>query len=130
MTLSGWANRSLLAVCWEQKRPNKHLLDQAGPAPDLLKGSSRLPEETGEAEELARFQKARRGFQKKQVRPNSTAANKKALQAHVDGAILGQNATQLYTYGVFLWCVPIMTTTSNWDYSSLPEEDPIVKPVR
>ena len=43
--------------------------------------------------------------------PSFIVSNKKVLQAHVDGAILGQSATQLYTYEVFLWRVPIMLTT-------------------
>ena len=50
-------------------------------------------------------------------------ANKKVLQAHVDGAILGQSATQLYTYEVFLWRVPIMITTNNWNYSDFSHAD-------
>ena len=36
--------------------------------------------------------------------------NKKLLQAHVDGAILGQSATQMYTYEIFLWRTPIIFT--------------------
>ena len=51
--------------------------------------------------------------------PAFIANNKKLLQAHVDGAILGQSATQLYTYEVFLWRVPIMLTTNNWDLTGL-----------
>ena len=50
-------------------------------------------------------------------------ANKKVLQAHVDGAILGQSATQLFTYEVFLWRVPIILTTNNWNYTSFCEAD-------
>ena len=38
--------------------------------------------------------------------PKFVVSNKKVLQAHVDGAILGQSATQLYTYEVFLWRMP------------------------
>lgn len=49
--------------------------------------------------------------------------NKKVLQAHVDGAILGQSATQRFTYSVFLWRVPIILTTNNWDYSSFSPAD-------
>ena len=49
--------------------------------------------------------------------------NKKLLQAHVDGAILGQSATQLYTYEVFLWRTPIMVTTNNWERTKLNEAD-------
>ncbi len=55
--------------------------------------------------------------------PKFLVENKKVLQAHVDGAILGQSATQLYTYGVFLWRVPIIITTNNWDLGSLSEAD-------
>ena len=51
--------------------------------------------------------------------PHFIANNKKLLQAHVDGAILGQSATQLYTYEVFLWRTPIILTTNNWDLSTL-----------
>lgn len=40
--------------------------------------------------------------------------NKKLLQAHVDGALLGQSATQLYTYEIMLWRVPIILTTNKW----------------
>ena len=50
-------------------------------------------------------------------------ANKKLLQAHVDGAILGQSATQLFSYAIFLWRVPIILTTNNWDLSSLQEHE-------
>ena len=50
-------------------------------------------------------------------------ANKKLLQAHVDGAILGQSATQLFSYYVFVWRVPIVLTTNNWDISSLKEHE-------
>jgi hypothetical protein len=49
--------------------------------------------------------------------------NKKVLQAHVDGAILGQSATQLYTYEAFLWRVPIVITTNNWNYESFDAAD-------
>ena len=47
----------------------------------------------------------------------------KVLQAHVDGAILGQSATQMYTYEVFLRRIPIAVTTKNWDYSHLSGAD-------
>ncbi|CAK0800003.1 unnamed protein product [Prorocentrum cordatum] len=40
-------------------------------------------------------------------------------EAHVDGAILGQSATQLHTHEVFLWRTPITITTNNWDLSTL-----------
>eukprot|EP00973_Karenia_brevis_P096215 12431214-Karenia_brevis.AAC.1 len=55
--------------------------------------------------------------------PTFIVGNKKLLQAHVDGAILGQSATQLYTYEVFLWKTPIMLTTNNWDYSKFAPAD-------
>ena len=73
-----------------------------------------------------------RGFQRHQHRaivldevasPSFIVSNKKVLQAHVDGAILGQSATQLYTYEVFLWRVPIMLTTNNWDLTKLTDEE-------
>ncbi|CAK0797152.1 unnamed protein product [Prorocentrum cordatum] len=51
--------------------------------------------------------------------PHFIADNKKLLQAHVDGASLGQSATQLYTYEVFLWRTPIILTTNKWDLSTL-----------
>ena len=47
----------------------------------------------------------------------------KLLQAHVDGAILGQSATQMYTYEVFLWRIPIILTTNNWDLTRLTEAE-------
>ena len=49
--------------------------------------------------------------------------NKKLLQAHVDGAILGQSATQMFTYEVFLWRVPIILTTNNWHLSGMSAAD-------
>ena len=55
--------------------------------------------------------------------PAFVISNKKLLQAHVDGALLGQSATQLYSYFVFLWRVPIILTTNNWDYSAFTEAD-------
>ena len=55
--------------------------------------------------------------------PKFIVGNKKLLQAHADGAILGQSATQLYTYEVFLWRTPIMLTTNNWDYSTYSASD-------
>ena len=55
--------------------------------------------------------------------PRFIVSNKKLLQAHVDGAILGQSATQLYSYEVFLWRTPIMLTTNNWDYSTFSPAD-------
>jgi len=55
--------------------------------------------------------------------PQFIVANKKLLQAHVDGAILGQSATQMYTYEVFLWKVPIMLTTNNFHLEDMAEHD-------
>ena len=49
--------------------------------------------------------------------------NKKLLQAHVDGAILGQSATQLFSYKVPLWRTPIMLTTNNFGLDGLSEAD-------
>ena len=54
--------------------------------------------------------------------PSFIVNNKKLLQAHVDGAKLGQSATQLYTYEVFLWRVPIMLTTNNWCLDELTDD--------
>ena len=54
--------------------------------------------------------------------PSFIVNNKKLLQAHVDGAILGQSATQLFSYEVFLWRVPIILTTNNWHLSDLTAE--------
>ncbi len=55
--------------------------------------------------------------------PALVIGSKKPLQAHVDGALLGQSATQLYSYFVFLWRVPIILTTNNWDCSGFSEAD-------
>ena len=55
--------------------------------------------------------------------PEFIAGNKKVLQAHVDGAILGQSATQMYAYDVFLWRTPLMLTTNNFDYSGMSPAD-------
>jgi hypothetical protein len=55
--------------------------------------------------------------------PEFIVSNKKVLQAHVDGAILGQSATQLYTYEVFLWRTPLIVTTNNWDVEGFNEAD-------
>ena len=49
--------------------------------------------------------------------------NKKLLQAHVNGTILGQSATQLFSYTVFLWRVPMMLTTNNWDMTGLEDHE-------
>ena len=55
--------------------------------------------------------------------PTFITGNKKVLQAHADGAILGQSATQLFSYEVFLWRTPLMLTTNNWDLSKLTPSD-------
>ena len=55
--------------------------------------------------------------------PSFIVNNKKVLQAHVDGAILGQSATQLYTYEVFLWRTPIIISTDNWCLDDLTDEE-------
>ena len=55
--------------------------------------------------------------------PEFIIQNKKLLQAHVDGAKLGQSATQLYSYNVFLWRLPIIITTNNWNLDDLEEVD-------
>ena len=55
--------------------------------------------------------------------PDFVVDNKKLLQAHVDGAILGQSSTQLFTYEVFLWRTPIILTTNNWDISAMSRAD-------
>ena len=47
----------------------------------------------------------------------------KLLQAHVDGALLGQSATQLFTYEVFVWRTPIILTTNNWKLDCLAEDE-------
>ena len=55
--------------------------------------------------------------------PTFITGNKKLLQAHADGAILGQSATQLFSYEVFLWRTPLMVTTNNWVLSLLTTAD-------
>lgn len=55
--------------------------------------------------------------------PKFIVQNKKLLQAHVDGAKLGQSATQLYSYDVFLWRLPIIITTNNWNLHDLEPID-------
>ena len=55
--------------------------------------------------------------------PTFITGNKKLLQASADGAILGQSATQLFSYKVFLWRTPLMVTTNNWDLSKLTPAD-------
>ena len=50
-----------------------------------------------------------------EVRDSSSILdNKKLLQAHVDGAILGQSATQRFAWEIMLWKVPILVTTNKW----------------
>jgi hypothetical protein len=55
--------------------------------------------------------------------PSFIVNNKKLLQAHVDGAKLGQSSTQLFAYEVFVWRVPIMLTTNNWCLDKLSQEE-------
>ena len=55
--------------------------------------------------------------------PMVAVDNKKLLQSHVDGARLGQFATQLFAYEVFLWRTPIMLTTNNWKYDDYTDSD-------
>ena len=55
--------------------------------------------------------------------PELIVTNKKLLQAHIDGAKLGQSATQKFTYEVFLWRTPIILTTNNFDYASYSVAD-------
>ena len=55
--------------------------------------------------------------------PKFLCDNKKLLQAHVDGAKLGQSPTQLFAYEVFLWRTPLMLTTNNFNYSGYSKED-------
>ena len=55
--------------------------------------------------------------------PSFIVNNKKVLQAHVDGALLGQSATQMFVYEVFLWRTPIILTTNNWNLSGLAEDE-------
>ena len=40
--------------------------------------------------------------------------NTRLLQSHIDGAKLGQSATQMYAYDVWWWRKPIILTTNNW----------------
>ena len=55
--------------------------------------------------------------------PDFIVHNKKLLQAHVDGAKLGQSATQLFAYEVFLWKIPLILTTNKWSYRHLDAAD-------
>ena len=55
--------------------------------------------------------------------PQFIVDNKKRLQAHIDGAKLGQTNTQKFSYEVFLWRTPIIVTTNNFDYSEFSKAD-------
>jgi hypothetical protein len=55
--------------------------------------------------------------------PSFIVNNKKLLQAHVDGAILGQSATQMFTYEIFLWRTPIILTTNKWSLEKFDKAD-------
>ena len=46
--------------------------------------------------------------------PDFVLRNKKLLQGHVDGARLGQSATQRFAYEVTLWRVAIILTCNHW----------------
>jgi hypothetical protein len=50
-------------------------------------------------------------------------SNKKVLQAHMDGATLGQSPTQTLTYSVWLWQVPMMITTNDWNTGDMDPHD-------
>ena len=47
----------------------------------------------------------------------------KAFAGTCGWRLLEQSATQLYSYFVFLWRVPIILTTNNWDCSGFSEAD-------
>ena len=49
--------------------------------------------------------------------------NKKLLQAHIDGAILRQSATQRFAWEIMLWKVPILVTTNKWSPTGFDEAD-------
>ena len=55
--------------------------------------------------------------------PRFVLDNKKVLQQHVDGAILGQSPTQREAYYIYLWRTPIIVTTNHWDTSTLSDSD-------
>ena len=55
--------------------------------------------------------------------PDFVVGNKKLLQAHMDGAELGQSPTQHFAYDVLVWRTPIIVTTNHWDYTSLCNAD-------
>ena len=50
-------------------------------------------------------------------------ANKRLLMSHIDGAKLGQSATQMYSYNVWWWKKPIILTSNKWR-SSYEEASP------
>ena len=49
--------------------------------------------------------------------------SKKLPQSHIDGAKLGQSATQVYAYDVWWWRKPIIMTTNNWATTLAALED-------
>ena len=55
--------------------------------------------------------------------PEFVVDNKKLLQSHVDGAILGQSPTQKFSYEIWLWRTPLMLTTNNWTYDDYSVAD-------
>ena len=61
---------------------------------------------------------------------NFVLHNKKLLQSHIDGAKLGQSATQMYAYTVWRWRKPIIPTSrfgaNSWatTLAALKESDP------
>ena len=55
--------------------------------------------------------------------PKFVVGNKKDLQVHVDGALLGQSATPLFTYDVFVWRTPNILTTNDWKLDCLAQDE-------
>ena len=55
--------------------------------------------------------------------PEFVVRNKKALQAHIDGALLGQSPTQQFSYEVMLWRTPLILTTNKWEYDAFDSAD-------
>ncbi len=51
--------------------------------------------------------------------------NKRLLMSHIDGAKLGQSATQMYSYNVWWWRKPIVITSNKWacTYEKASPED-------
>ena len=51
--------------------------------------------------------------------------NKRLLMSHIDGAKLGQSATQMYSYAVWWWQRPIIMTSNKWKstYAKASTED-------